>query len=270
MGTTYIAWDGNEYEWPPPKGWYQAIDNRWWAPDTGPVAMGENQPPPTDATVQMEQGSEILNPAAARQENIEQSDLPAWAKPNEELVNQSSFGEPENHLDNQTNNTPLILGIAVAAFTLLFLLFVYFVFIRGGDDPKTAEPSPETQTITTPTTVTQKPVEVTEPEETFTYELSVTQENKDAFTKDLEELEIEFDGISLEQRAKKTCEDFNQAKDNEDYKTLIGIVINNTQQSDEDNQTDFDERISLTDQEKIIDATLKNFCPSVAERLEVS
>ena len=85
MGTTYMAWDGNEYEWPPPKGWYQAIDNRWWAPDTGPMAMGEGGAQ-IDATVQMQQGSEILNPAAVRQENVNEESLPAWARPNSCLL----------------------------------------------------------------------------------------------------------------------------------------------------------------------------------------
>ncbi|MEM8922047.1 MAG: hypothetical protein AAGD35_01000 [Actinomycetota bacterium] len=43
MSDMYTGWDGNQYPWPPPEGWYQAIDGRWWAPGTGP------NPPPQGA-----------------------------------------------------------------------------------------------------------------------------------------------------------------------------------------------------------------------------
>ena len=36
MDDTYTAWDGNQYAWPPPDGWYEAEDGRYWAPATGP------------------------------------------------------------------------------------------------------------------------------------------------------------------------------------------------------------------------------------------
>ena len=36
MSNTYTAWNGEEYPWPPPEGWYEASDDRWWAKDTGP------------------------------------------------------------------------------------------------------------------------------------------------------------------------------------------------------------------------------------------
>ena len=34
---SYTAWDDNLYEWPPPDGWYQASDRKWWPEGTGPV-----------------------------------------------------------------------------------------------------------------------------------------------------------------------------------------------------------------------------------------
>lgn len=36
MTATYVAWNGEPYPWPPPDGWYQADDGRWWAPGSGP------------------------------------------------------------------------------------------------------------------------------------------------------------------------------------------------------------------------------------------
>ena len=35
---SYTAWDGNLYEWPPPDGWYQAADGKWWPEGYGPSA----------------------------------------------------------------------------------------------------------------------------------------------------------------------------------------------------------------------------------------
>ncbi len=37
---SYTAWDGNLYEWPPPDGWYQAADGKWWPQGYGPSADG--------------------------------------------------------------------------------------------------------------------------------------------------------------------------------------------------------------------------------------
>ncbi|MEM9134750.1 MAG: hypothetical protein AAF962_17250 [Actinomycetota bacterium] len=34
--SSYTAWDGNLYEWPPPDGWYEAADGKWWPEGYGP------------------------------------------------------------------------------------------------------------------------------------------------------------------------------------------------------------------------------------------
>ena len=36
VSATYVAWNGQSYPWPPPVGWYEASDGRWWADGTGP------------------------------------------------------------------------------------------------------------------------------------------------------------------------------------------------------------------------------------------
>ncbi|MEM7323619.1 MAG: hypothetical protein AAF531_11090 [Actinomycetota bacterium] len=41
-GASYTAWDDKEYVWPPPDGWYQAVDGKWWPDGYGP-------PQPADA-----------------------------------------------------------------------------------------------------------------------------------------------------------------------------------------------------------------------------
>ena len=35
---SYTAWDDNLYEWPPPDGWYQADDGKWWPKGYGPTS----------------------------------------------------------------------------------------------------------------------------------------------------------------------------------------------------------------------------------------
>ena len=44
MSETYTGWDGKPYPWPPPEGWYEAVDGRWWAPGTGPNPPGAEGP----------------------------------------------------------------------------------------------------------------------------------------------------------------------------------------------------------------------------------
>ncbi len=34
---SYTAWDDKKYQWPPPDGWYQAADGKWWPEGYGPV-----------------------------------------------------------------------------------------------------------------------------------------------------------------------------------------------------------------------------------------
>lgn len=40
MTASYVAWNGESYPWPPPDGWYQASDGRWWAAGSGPNPPG--------------------------------------------------------------------------------------------------------------------------------------------------------------------------------------------------------------------------------------
>jgi hypothetical protein len=47
MSDSYTGWDGKTYPWPPPEGWYEASDGRWWAPGTGPNPPPETPAPPS-------------------------------------------------------------------------------------------------------------------------------------------------------------------------------------------------------------------------------
>lgn len=37
-GPSYMAWNGQTYPWPPPAGWVQALDGRWWPEEQAPEA----------------------------------------------------------------------------------------------------------------------------------------------------------------------------------------------------------------------------------------
>lgn len=50
MTTTYVAWNGQSYPWPPPEGWYEAADGQWWAPGTGPNPPPEGEQPAPNGT----------------------------------------------------------------------------------------------------------------------------------------------------------------------------------------------------------------------------
>ena len=48
---SYTAWDDKQYVWPPPDGWYEAPDGKWWPEGYGPPQVVETQAPaPADAS----------------------------------------------------------------------------------------------------------------------------------------------------------------------------------------------------------------------------
>ena len=48
---SYTAWDDKQYVWPPPEGWYQASDNKWWPEGYGP--------PPSDVATAAGAGAAV-------------------------------------------------------------------------------------------------------------------------------------------------------------------------------------------------------------------
>jgi len=269
MGTTYIAWDGNEYEWPPPKGWYQAIDNRWWAPDTGPVAMGEN-PQLTDATTLMEQGSEITNPAGVRQAMTAQQELPAWAKPSEALTSSSPFDQTPQ-VDNfgsapNRNNAALGLGAGIGFLALLLFFTIWFFGFRGGDSTTTPPTqNPNTQQPNQPNT--QEPQPNAKPE-TFEYQLTVNEISIENFKSDLPE-EVSIPDSAIPGQASTICEAVNQAQDTEGYFEVRRNFVTSTITEYRNENTPPEEQLSPIVLESTIELALVNFCPAVAERLSI-
>lgn len=88
MSDTYIGWDGYPYPWPPPDGWYLAVDGRWWAPGTGPG------PDPTTAPGMLTT-DDPLDPATLVAGNVSSSRLASG-----DTVAMPSFAEPGSGSSN--------------------------------------------------------------------------------------------------------------------------------------------------------------------------
>lgn len=56
MTDSYVAWNGENYPWPPPEGWEKKADGRYWPADSAPVHETERpvSPPPSDANAATE------------------------------------------------------------------------------------------------------------------------------------------------------------------------------------------------------------------------
>ncbi len=272
MGTTYTAWDGNDYEWPPPKGWYQAIDNRWWAPDTGPMAMGEGGAQ-VDATVQMQQGSEILNPAAVRQENVNEESLPAWARPNADL---SSGGgstsvktKPARTSSSSSSGGSTLLLLMLGGLALVLIVLAFVIFGGGDDTPTTTtEPSAETTApVTEETSESEDDPEATTP---APIEIIFNEETTANFEDFMTRNGFAIDSIDVRAEAQSRCTTMNQAQTIEEYNALIVESVENTAAAYQEAGVPLDQRLLSGDQERIINAIVVNFCPTVAERLGVT
>lgn len=63
---SYTAWDGNLYEWPPPDGWYEAADGKWWPDGYGPSSEdGNGHQDPVIHTETPIQALNVADPGAA-------------------------------------------------------------------------------------------------------------------------------------------------------------------------------------------------------------
>ncbi len=75
---TYKAWDGHLYEWPPPQGWYEALDGQWWPEGYGPrleaeIDTGDGPAPHTAAEAAV---SETSAPDTAAEASVSETTGP--------------------------------------------------------------------------------------------------------------------------------------------------------------------------------------------------
>lgn len=275
MGTTYTAWDGNEYEWPPPKGWYQAIDNRWWAPDTGPAAMGES-PQLTDQTMYMEQETEIQNPAMVKQQTVTEPDLPAWAKPNEELTTQSqntsTFDEDYYSPKKTTNYIPYIAG---GVGVMLFMILIIVLLSGGGDSTNTAQQQTTQQQGNQGSQTTQglqgtQTTQSTQSTQEFQpFKVNLSEDNIKKFNETIGKNNIEISGDKIPGYANSICTKYSAAQNKADFDKMQADEINTILTNQKKENVDLNKRFNAKDVSVIISGTLHSFCPEVANRLEV-
>lgn len=58
--TSYTAWDDKLYQWPPPEGWYEAGDGKWWPEGYGPGPAGAGSDPSgVDAATHVDAGAGV-------------------------------------------------------------------------------------------------------------------------------------------------------------------------------------------------------------------
>lgn len=74
---SYTAWDDNLYAWPPPEGWYQASDGRWWPAGYGPAVQQHAPGAPSEGSAPPDQGG--LDPYDQRTSAIPAGGLAAAA-----------------------------------------------------------------------------------------------------------------------------------------------------------------------------------------------
>ncbi len=265
MGTTYTAWDGNEYEWPPPKGWYQAIDNRWWAPDTGPMAMGE-QAITTDSTMQMEQGSEIVNPAAVRQDSLADSELPAWARPKTSGTGVNTVGQDSS----SPQSGSILLGLLLGAFALVAGVILLFA-LRGDDSDPNATATTET-VETVETTETSQVETETSTSDTQTLPdvvIVVDEDAEEIFNQFLEENEIDPSNLDNQSHAEVVCNAVAAEPTPEGYVEVRSNFVSGTQREYEANDVPDEERLRVSEIQQLVDVSVQAFCPSLMEPLEI-
>ncbi len=125
--TTYLAWDGNEYPWPPPQGWYTAVDGRWWPEGygPGPATSAPTVAAPTDPTTVIPtapapEPTAVWSPAPAPA--VDPFGVPAQASPAPNLGEPSSAG-----------GKGLMIGLALLALLIVGAAGVFFATRGGGD-----------------------------------------------------------------------------------------------------------------------------------------
>lgn len=196
MSGTYVAWNGQPYPWPPPEGWYQGSDGRWWAPGSGPEPdrtspTTADEPSDQDSTnAQTEQQTVITKPA--------QRPLPSHADTvgatagsgsrsgtaSSETAVAETNPDEDARQPGSTRSTNAVLLVSGAA-TLLLIGAGLVALLNRGDDmsatsavtttalvdppgepattlPATSQPGDAADLVTTPPPPTQ-PGQTTEP-----------------------------------------------------------------------------------------------------------
>ena len=136
-----------------------------------------------------------------------------------------------------------------------------FVILGGGDDTPATVADGDVPAATTDDsdTVTPAPIEIL-----FNAETEASFENF------MTNNGFQVDAIDVRAEAQSRCTIMNTATTREEYNALIVEAVENTNQAYDTAGVPDDQRLQSADQERIINAIVVNFCPTVAERLGVT
>ncbi len=305
MSKSYTAWNGEEYPWPPPEGWYEASDGKWWAKDSGPGPKQANQPAasqdaserPTQAVLpdSQNQPQANQNPATQNQPttpfNSPQQQAPFGANPQNQPAQfgqpqqfnnpgqrQPGFGQPQQF--GQSNwqsapaqkkgNTGLIIGLCAGAAALVLLIGGLFVALSGDDEEPFAAPVPTTPTtIAIPTTPsTLAPTTTIEPTTTTEVDFAVATAGFRAHLISIDVDASEATDQQLEAAAVATCTVAIFSLTPADWDEDSEELVETSLQ----NQIDSGNDAPLTRNQwrSLISGRLVFYCPDEATRLDVS
>ncbi|MGH1491790.1 MAG: hypothetical protein ACRBK7_20765 [Acidimicrobiales bacterium] len=138
MRATYVAWNGQSYPWPPPEGWHEGSDGRWWAAGSGPDEFQEtsNEAESDEAAAPAEQDTvlsgqsrspDILPPTESPQ-GRDLGPLPGAA---------DGIWQPDHPEDREWWKRPPV--VLTAAIALLLLIVIAVVSLQGSDAEDASE-----------------------------------------------------------------------------------------------------------------------------------
>ena len=245
MSPKYIAWDGQEYDWPPPEGWVQEVDGRWW-PNQNQI---QNKNQQTHDLPNDDPGLIQIDPWNETQQSIPPSETNT-PKSNKQI-----------QLDLNDPKTAILLGGAVSFFSLLFIVLIWSLLTGSDEQTLTPATTPSSQTTVEITTTTTIPIP---------YSLVRTQESKDNFIAQMKSIEIETENLDIEAQGKLVCDEMNKSKTRIDYEVALQTSVDLTVKSFIDKGISAEDRPTDEAIEKSIIITLTNLCPTVAQRLNVT
>lgn len=108
---SYTAWDDKQYVWPPPDGWYEAPDGKWWPKGYGPPQVKEETP----AAAVVERPVRVEEPAVEEPRIAEPH--PTETHPTETHPLESQAAEPDVAALADTANQRFTASTAGPALT---------------------------------------------------------------------------------------------------------------------------------------------------------
>lgn len=111
MTSTYVAWNGQAYAWPPPDGWYEAHDGRWWPHGVGPdgaepQSEPQQRPQPQPQVPDDTDQSTVIPHRADWPTSTDDSEIDPATDPHPSDPEPDRPSEPSAQPESQTSHQP--------------------------------------------------------------------------------------------------------------------------------------------------------------------